>query len=79
MPSLIWRHDGPRLENGGRLRLLAREQPQPQRQLHGFFDSTARRTGVTVTFDDIFYLRPRVITVTDACRCRSRPVFNRAT
>ncbi|MEY2880512.1 MAG: hypothetical protein RLZZ15_2892, partial [Verrucomicrobiota bacterium] len=32
----------------------------------GFFNSvTATRTGLTIAFDDIFYLRPRTITVTD--------------
>jgi iron complex outermembrane receptor protein len=31
-----------------------------------FGTALARRTGVTVSFDDNFYLRPRVITVTDA-------------
>jgi TonB-dependent receptor len=31
-----------------------------------FGATLARRTGVTVSFDDNFYLRPRIITVTDA-------------
>jgi iron complex outermembrane receptor protein len=65
MPTLTWRHDGPvwRAEAGvghsharGVLRGIDR----------GFFNTvTAQRTNVTVAFDQIFYLRPGVITVTD--------------
>ncbi|MES2694497.1 MAG: TonB-dependent receptor [Verrucomicrobiota bacterium] len=66
MPTLIWRHDGPewRLEAGvghsqgtNRIRDIDK----------GFFNnSMSRRTGLTVSFDDIYYLRPGRITVTDA-------------
>ena len=66
MPSLIWRHDGRvwKMEGGF---AYSRASNRNRNVSSGFFDSTtARRTGVTVTFDDIFYLRPRVITVTDA-------------
>ncbi len=65
MPTLTWRHDGPvwRAEAGlghsharGVLRGFDR----------GFFNTVnAQRSGVTVSFDEIFYLRPNVITVTD--------------
>ena len=65
-PSLTWRHDGPiwKLEAGlghSRARNTFRAIDK------GFYSAaTARRTGVTIAFDDIFYLRPNTITVTDA-------------
>ncbi len=66
MPSLIWRHDGPvwKLESGFG---FSRAQNNNRNVGSGFFDTTvARRTGLTVSFADIFYLRPREITVRDA-------------
>ena len=66
MPSLIWRHDGPvwRMDSGFS---YSRASNRNRNIESGFFDTTtARRTGVTVRFDDIFYLRPRVVNVTDA-------------
>ena len=65
MPTLLIRHDGPiwKAESG-----VAHSSSETRvRDLtKGFFNnSLARRTGVTVSFDDIFYLRPRIITVTD--------------
>lgn len=65
MPSLIWRHDGPvwKLESGY---AHSRARNRNRTVESGFFDTTtSRRTNVTVSFADIFYLRPRVITVTD--------------
>ena len=66
MPSLTLRHDGPiwKAEAG----LGSSHAQNLFRNLDkGRFASTlARRTGVTVSFDDNFYLRPRVITVTEA-------------
>ncbi|MBI4624535.1 MAG: carboxypeptidase regulatory-like domain-containing protein [Verrucomicrobia bacterium] len=65
-PSLVWRHDGPvwKLEAGlghSRARNTFRATDK------GYFSTaTARRTGATVSFADIFYLRPNTITVTDA-------------
>ncbi len=64
-PTLIYRHDGPiwKAESGlgfsqGKDKSLSLD--------HGFFvNSLMRRTNVTISFDDIFYLRPRVISVTD--------------
>ena len=65
MPSLIWRHDGP-VWKGETGVSFSRAQNRQRNIDGGFFaTTTARRTGVTVSFDDIFYLRPRVITVTD--------------
>jgi TonB-dependent receptor len=66
MPSLIWRHDGPiwKMESGFAYSRAANRNRNAE---SGFFDTTtSRRTGVTVTFADIFYLRPALVTVTDA-------------
>ncbi len=65
-PSLVWRHDGPdwKMDAGigySRASLHTRNVDK------GFFGATqARRTGVRVSFADIFYLRPNTITVTGA-------------
>lgn len=64
-PSLVWRHDGPvwKMEAGlgysrGRNTFRAVDK--------GYFSTaTAQRSGVTIGFSDIFYLRPGTITVTD--------------
>ena len=65
-PTLTYRHDGPiwKAELGfGH----SRASNHYRDEYRGFFNSSqARRTGVTVNFDDIFYLRPNRITVTDA-------------
>jgi len=66
MPSVVWRHDGPlwKLDSGF---AYSRASNRNRNVESGYFDTTtARRTGVTVSFADIFYLRPNVITVTDA-------------
>jgi len=66
MPSMVWRHDGPiwKMDAGA---ALSRAQNRQRNLKPGFFaTTTSRRTGLTVSFDDIFYLRPNVITVTDA-------------
>ncbi len=66
MPSLVWRHDGPvwKLDAGFAYSRAANRNRNVE---SGFFDTTtSRRTGVTVSFADIFYLRPNTITVTDA-------------
>jgi iron complex outermembrane receptor protein len=65
MPTLVWRHDGPiwKSDTGisystSRIHYLDIDK--------GFFNSViARRTNVTIRYDDIFYLRPGNITVTD--------------
>ena len=65
-PSLTWRHHGPvwKAEAGF-------GYSEANTEFHdlskGFFSSSiARRTGVTVSFDNITYLRPGTISVTDA-------------
>ena len=66
MPSLVWRHDGRiwKLDSGF---AYSRASNRNRNVESGYFDSTtSRRTGVTVSFADIFYLRPNLITVTDA-------------
>jgi TonB-dependent receptor len=65
MPSLSYWHAGPiwKTEAGvGFSRSFRRRTDLSE----GYFNATqARRQGVTVSFDEIFYLRPGVITVTD--------------
>jgi TonB-dependent receptor len=79
MPTLSWRHDGPlwKMEAG-----LGSSHAQNEfRSLDkGRFGSTlARRTGVTVSFADNFYLRPNTITVTDGATGAPVDPFNIAT
>jgi TonB-dependent receptor len=65
MPTLVWRHTGPvwRADAGfgySQARHTLRNMDR------GLFNTTnAQRTGVTISFADIFYLRPQVITVTE--------------
>ena len=66
MPTLTWRHEGPvwKAEAGAGLSFATNHVRGGEK---GFFNlETAQRTGVTVSFDDIFYLRPGQIGVTDA-------------
>jgi len=65
MPTLLWRHDGPVWKAVGGVGFSqANDRNDGSRE--GFFrNSVARRTGVTIGFSDIFYLRPRQIRVTD--------------
>ena len=65
MPSLVWRHDGAawKAEAGAALARAHHWRNEPREGLFG--STTTQRTGLTVSFDDIFYLRPGVITVTD--------------
>ncbi len=65
-PTITYFHDGPvwKAEAGFGNSHASNHYRDEYR---GFFNSSqARRTGVTVSFDDIFYLRPNRITVTDA-------------
>ncbi len=65
-PSLIWRHNGPIWKMDAGLG-FSRASLHTRNVDKGFFGaSQARRTGVRVSFDDIFYLRPNTITVTGA-------------
>jgi TonB-dependent receptor len=65
MPTLTWRHDGPvwKAESGIG---YARERLHFRSGDKGYFNQVvSTRRDVTVRFDDIFYLRPGRITVTD--------------
>lgn len=65
MPTLVWRHDGPVWKAVGGVG-MSEAQDRNRASKEGFFrNAVARRTGVTVAFDDIFYLRPGRISVTD--------------
>jgi iron complex outermembrane receptor protein len=65
MPSLVFRHMGPvwRTEAGAGYSHSTNRNRDTSRGYLGAL--TARRTNVTVAFDDIFYLRPNRVTVTD--------------
>ena len=65
MPTFVWRHDGPVWKSD--LGLGVSQQSDFNRDMdQGYFRVvSSQRTGVTIAFDDIFYLRPRQITVTD--------------
>ena len=65
-PTLTYRHDGPVWKAEAGLG-NSHASNHYRDEYRGFFNnSVATRTGVTVGFDDIFYLRPNRITVTDA-------------
>jgi TonB-dependent receptor len=66
MPTLVWRHDGPVWKSEAGAGYSHSTNIFSDIDKGYFAIATARRTGVTVAFDDIFYLRPRRITVTDA-------------
>ncbi len=70
-PSLVWRHEGLvwKAQAGAG---LSRASLHVRSVDKGFFRaSQARRTGVVVSFDDDFYLRPGTVTVKDG---EGRPV-----
>jgi iron complex outermembrane receptor protein len=64
-PTFVWRHNGPtwKIDAGAG---WSRASLHTRNVDKGYFGaSQARRTGVRVSFADIFYLRPNTITVTD--------------
>jgi iron complex outermembrane recepter protein len=65
MPTAVWRHEGTVWK--GDLGVGLSQQSDYNRDLdQGFFRIVAmQRTNVTIAFDDIYYLRPGRITVTD--------------
>lgn len=66
MPTLVWRHEGPIWKMEGGLG-YSQATNAIRGSDKGFINVlVARRTGVTVSFDDIGYVRPGTITVTDA-------------
>jgi iron complex outermembrane receptor protein len=65
-PSLMWRHDGPMWKMDAGLG-QSRARNTFRAVDKGYFSTaTAQRSGATISFADIFYLRPNTITVTDA-------------
>ena len=78
MPTLVWRHDG----RGWKTEAGAGHSQGTNRVRdidHGFFNTTtARRTDVTVSFEDNTYLRPGRITVTDAAGAPVDPLSLRS-
>lgn len=65
MPTMVWRHSGPLYKwelGAGFSRAMDEEDTDRSKGFSGF---TARRNGVSVSFDDISYLRPGQITVTE--------------
>ncbi len=65
MPTLVWRHEGPVWKADVGLGLSQQSDFNRDTDQGYFRNVTMQRTNVTVAFDDIFYLRPRVITVRD--------------
>lgn len=73
MPTLVWRHDGPvwKAESGV---AYSKERLEFRSGDKGYFNQVvSTRRDVTVWFDDIFYLRPGRITVTDAAGAPVNP------
>jgi iron complex outermembrane recepter protein len=66
MPTFVWRHDGPIWKSDLGLGLSQQSDYNRDTDQGYFRIVNMQRTGVTISFDDIFYLRPRTITVTDA-------------
>ena len=64
-PTLVWRHDGPVWRADAGLGLSLARQTRRDIDKGYFNTTTARRTNATVSFADIFYLRPNTITVAD--------------
>ncbi len=65
MPTLSFRHDGPVWRGEAGLG-LSRASNHYRDIDHGYFaNSQGRRAGVTISYEDIFYLRPGRIIVTD--------------
>jgi TonB-dependent receptor len=65
MPLLTYRHNGPVWQWEGGLGHSQSRRWRKDATKGSFFNSVARRQNVTVSFDDIFYLRPNTITVMD--------------
>jgi len=64
-PSITYRHDGPLWKAEAGVGLSMSTSRIYQMGKGQFGGTVATRPNVSIRFDDIFYLRPRVITVTD--------------
>ena len=65
MPMFVWRHTGPVYKGEAGVGFSRAFDHNNRKRSIGFNNVVVRRTGLTVGFDDIFYLRPRTITVRD--------------
>ena len=65
MPTVVWRHDGPVWRAVGGLGYSLQDDGNPDTEQGYFRNVTMRRTNATIAFNDMFYLRPREITVRD--------------
>jgi iron complex outermembrane receptor protein len=65
MPTFIWRHDGPTWKSDVGVGLSRAQYTGADIDRGLFSGTTAQRTNVSISFDDMFYLRPGRITVTD--------------
>lgn len=66
MPTFVWRHDGPVWKSDLGLGLSQQSDYNRDTDQGYFRIVNMQRTGVTIAFDDIFYLRPREISVRTA-------------
>ncbi|MBI5768671.1 MAG: carboxypeptidase regulatory-like domain-containing protein [Verrucomicrobia bacterium] len=65
MPSFVWRHDGPIWKADAGFG-FSQQSDFNRDSEQGFFRTvTVRRTNLTVNFNDIFYLRPRIVDIRD--------------
>ena len=64
-PTLTWRHDGPVWKADAGLGVSQASNLFRAIDKGQFSKTTSQRTGLTVSFADIFYLRPGTITVAD--------------
>ncbi len=65
MPAFTYRHNGSIWQSEAGLAHSQSARWRKDASKGAFNTSTAQRTGLTVSFDDIFYLRPNRITVAD--------------
>jgi len=79
MPSLSWRHDGSVWKAEAGLGSSHAENKFRNVDKGRFAGTLARRTGVTVSFADNFYLRPGTLTVTDGTTGAPVDPYNIAT
>ncbi len=79
MPSLSWRHDGPVWKAEAGLGSSHAENQFRNVDKGRFAGTLSRRTGVTVSFADNFYLRPGTLTVTDGTTGAPVDPYNIAT
>ena len=65
MPTIVWRHDGPVWKADAGLGYSLQDDGNPDTEQGYFRNVTMQRSNVTIAFKDMFYLRPREITVRD--------------